>query len=517
MIYQLLLYPSGQQERFSHWEELDSKKKKPDLFQAFCWWQTNQPTSWPCSPSWWDELLGCRLVEKCHSILKTLHLSFRLHSKEACSKAICSHTSSSTSLEKKEKQLHFLNWYVLHQKWSLLFDGNLFIFLCSLILDCVPEEPEMPPPDDASAPQEDGTPEPDHTYSSSCSCSCHCHHNDKILNTRPPFTSPCLPPTKPWKFQGHRYVKDDRTTRLNIGLPSKVTFDRLFQMMEGAASKLRYWQWTKKAVISTKVKHHFKRSPKKSGPQRKLPLKSEFLLTLMKLRTGNTNEFMATTFGILPSTCSAILHTWVRFLADFFSPLVYWPDKASILATMPEYLRNKYPNLRCIIDCSETPVERPRDLKLQAATWSDYKKKNTLKYLVAITPTGQVSFISKAWGGRATDRYITQVSGFLSLIDPYDTVMADRGFPIQEDLSYRHAKLEIPPPSSGLEQMCAKNVMKTKHIANIRIHVERAINRLKWFNILNSTLQLNLLPLFNDILLICSALCNIHGPLMSWC
>lgn len=376
-------------------------------------------------------------------------------------------------------------------------------------LDCIPEEHEMPPLDDAPAPQEARTPEPDHTYHHSCSCKCH-----QVQSTRQPV-SPCATPAKPRNFQGYRYVKDDKTTRLNTGLPSKRIFDRLFKMMEGPASKLRYWQGTKKAVASTKVKRWFSRTPKKSGPQRKLPLKSEFLLTLMKLRSGCTNEFIATTFSILPSTCSAILHTWVRFLADFLSPLVFWPDKASVIATMPEYLRNKYPNLRCIIDCSETPVERPRDLKLQAATWSDYKKKNTLKYLVAITPTGLVSFISKAVGGRATDRYITQESGFLSLIDPYDTVMADRGFPIQEDLLYHHAKLEIPPPSSGLEQMCARNVMKTKRIANIRIHVERAINRLKWFKILDSTLQLNLLPLFNDVLVICAALCNIHGPLMS--
>uniref|UniRef100_X1Z3P6 DDE Tnp4 domain-containing protein n=1 Tax=Capitella teleta TaxID=283909 RepID=X1Z3P6_CAPTE len=152
---------------------------------------------------------------------------------------------------------------------------------------------------------------------------------------------------------------------------------------------------------------------------------------------------------------------------------------------------------------------------MQATTWSDYKKENTLKYLVAITPTGLVSFISEAWGGRATDRHITQQSGFLNLIEANDTVMAGRGFPIQENLLYRFAKLEIPPPSSGLEQMSAQNVMKTKRVANVRIPVERAINRLKWFNIMDSTLQLNMLSLFDDILVICAALCNLHHPLMS--
>jgi hypothetical protein len=135
--------------------------------------------------------------------------------------------------------------------------------------------------------------------------------------------------------------------------------------------------------------------------------------------------------------------------------------------------------------------------------------------LVAISPNGLISFISKSWGGRATDRHIVQKSGFLDLIEPYDTVMADRGFPIYEDLLYRHATLQIPPPSSGLDQMSAASVQKTKKIANIRIHVERAINRLKWFNLLSTTLPLSMIHLFDDILQICAALCNLHGPLIS--
>jgi len=82
---------------------------------------------------------------------------------------------------------------------------------------------------------------------------------------------------------------------------------------------------------------------------------------------------------------------------------------------MPHAVRRKYLNLRCMLDCSETFIERPRDLKLQSATWSDYKHHNTLKYPVAVTPDGLISFIPQAWDGRATERYITQQSGILDL------------------------------------------------------------------------------------------------------
>ena len=49
-------------------------------------------------------------------------------------------------------------------------------------------------------------------------------------------------------------------------------------------------------------------------------------------------------------------------------------------------------------------------------------------------------------GRRTTDRYIVQHSGILDIIEPYDLVLADRGFTIREDLLFRHADLEIPPP-----------------------------------------------------------------------
>ena len=70
--------------------------------------------------------------------------------------------------------------------------------------------------------------------------------------------------------------------------------------------------------------------------------------------------------------------------------------------------------------------------------------------------------------------------------------MADRGFTVKEDLMVRGATLEIPPPSSGLEQMSKDKVIVTKKIANAWIHVERAIGRMKVFSILRKLHQLHL-------------------------
>ena len=111
---------------------------------------------------------------------------------------------------------------------------------------------------------------------------------------------------------------------------------------------------------------------------------------------------------------------------------------------MPQIFKDLYPSCRCIIDCSEIFIERPLSFQARAQTYSNYKKHNTIKFLIAITPNGVVSFISKCWGGRVTDKVITQESGLLQLLEPGDLVLADRGFNVAEDVTMHMAKLEIP-------------------------------------------------------------------------
>lgn len=301
---------------------------------------------------------------------------------------------------------------------------------------------------------------------------------------------------------------------LYTGLASKQQLDDLYRHLEPKTRTMRYWNG-KKRIISTRKPRKFKKTPKKSGPVRKLNSRDEFVMVLMKLRLGLTNGFLADLFGIADSTCSQIINTWLKLLSHELQPLVFWPDKQLIIEALPLSLKEVYPNLRCTLDCTEVFIERPRQLELQALTWSDYKKHNTVKFLVAIAPNGMISFLSKAWGGRASDRLIVQESGFLDLVEAGDTILADRGFTIQNDLLLRHATLQIPPPSSGYDQMTTANVQKTKKIANARIHVERAINRMKRFQILKNTLPISLVPLVDDIIVVTAALCNLLPPLIS--
>lgn len=75
---------------------------------------------------------------------------------------------------------------------------------------------------------------------------------------------------------------------------------------------------------------------------------------------------------------------------------------------LPPSFRNPAYNLvRYIIDCTEIFLETPQNLQVRTDTWSDYKHHNTAKYLVSITPSGMINYVSKGWGGRTSDKFIT--------------------------------------------------------------------------------------------------------------
>lgn len=98
-----------------------------------------------------------------------------------------------------------------------------------------------------------------------------------------------------------------------------------------------------------------------------------------------------------------------------------------------------------------------------------------------------VVFISEANGGKCSDRFITQNSGFLHHLRAGDEVMRIRGFTIRDLLEERNVRLVLPAFTRKKWQLTNEQVTRTRRIANVRIHVERAIRRLKVYKILSPT------------------------------
>ena len=144
---------------------------------------------------------------------------------------------------------------------------------------------------------------------------------------------------------------------------------------------------------------------------------------------------------------------------------------------------------------------------------SQSKNDNTFKGLVGISPDGVITFVSSLFPGSISDRSLTRLSGVLDLLEAGDSVMADRVFDIEEDVLLRGVRLNIPL-LHGKTQLCEKELIITRRIASLRIHVERAMERIKNFHIFDKSIPASLTEIADRIFLVCCVLTNFQQPLV---
>ena len=251
-------------------------------------------------------------------------------------------------------------------------------------------------------------------------------------------------------------------------------------------------------------------------------------MVMIKLRLNVPLQDLAYRFmGSVP-TVSRIFWSWINAIDHRLRRLVYWPEGENVWKTMPMCFKNAFGNkATVVIDCFEVFIEKPTNLLARAQTFSSYKHHNTIKILIGITPQGSISFVSEAWGGRTSDKFLTENCGFLDKLLPGDMVMADRGFTISESVGLKQAKLVIPAFTKGKSQLDPVDVEKTRGIASVRIHVERVIGHLRRkYTILEGTLPTDFLrgnpngppdsqvPIIDRIVRVCSALVNLCPPIV---
>lgn len=299
-----------------------------------------------------------------------------------------------------------------------------------------------------------------------------------------------------------------------------VTFsEKFFEREDGSSDddKVRYYTGLPSLLTLVGVVSFLSPSIS-SGPRTITSKLQEILIVLFRLRLNLPTQVVADMFKISPTAVSRIFLKVLHVMYIKMKPLISWPDREDLRRNMPFEFRKYFGNkVTVIIDCFELFIETPSLLKARAQTWSNYKHHNTVKYLIGITPQGVVSFISAGWGGRASDKWLTENSTFLDRLLPGDLVLADRGFNIQESVGLMCAEVKIPAFTKGKKQLSAFEVESTRKIAHVRIHVERVIgNIVQKYPILVSTMPITMLNIgenedattLDKIVTVCCALVN---------
>ena len=175
-------------------------------------------------------------------------------------------------------------------------------------------------------------------------------------------------------------------------------------------------------------------------------------MILMRLRTDRQYHFMADDFGISESFVSCVIASYLPIMANCLRGCIRWPPSAEIRKRLPLAFKARYASVVSIIDCFEIEIEKPSAALTQATSWSDYKKCNTVKFLISCTPDGLCNFVSRGVSGRTSDMDLVTKTGFLELLPLGSIVLADRGFKeIEGVLASRGCALVRPPSvSSGV-------------------------------------------------------------------
>jgi len=200
-------------------------------------------------------------------------------------------------------------------------------------------------------------------------------------------------------------------------------------------------------------------------------------------------------FGVSEQTAGRAFTTWVCFLRRSLRPFVRLPLPDEVEANAPpSFVRAQLGKCILVLDGVELETTRAWQANMAHVLWSPYKGRPTGKLMVAVTPGGAICYIGPMYGGRLSDADIVKKSGLIQRLTQLGysgkgfSVMADRGFnPLAVSL-LEAGILYVAPPSTraGEEQFTAEDAEISKEVANLRIHVERAIGALREWRYLDT-------------------------------
>ena len=311
-------------------------------------------------------------------------------------------------------------------------------------------------------------------------------------------------------FSLARFQDNDSDIQYYTGFPTMSAFTscaEFLNLSEGNAISYR-----------SKSSDSNRRRARGGGRKSRMSLMEKFFITMVRLRRGLEFRLLGDLYLVDAATISRIVHTMINYLYLRLGMIPIWPTPEQVSKRLPDVFKELYPTTFAVIDATEIKCEAPSSLPAQSQVYSAYKSHTTLKGLIAMAPDGAVTFVSELFGGSISDRELVIKSHFLDLLPAVGygcSIMADKGFDIQDLLIPYGVKLNIPPFKKSGQQMTAADVQRTQRIAKVRIHIERLMERIKEFQIFSRIIPVTLFPIVNQMWAVCCLLTLFQAPLLA--
>lgn len=305
------------------------------------------------------------------------------------------------------------------------------------------------------------------------------------------------------RFGLSRFSKDDSKIRFYTGFTSYKLFVTFFEWIKPCASSMRSIYYQASETVSL------------AGRKRNMLLIDEFFMFTNRLRLGLLEEDLADRFDCTIQTVSRKLLTWVNFLYFVLGSIPIWLPKSEIQRLMPADFKPKYSSTRVVVDCTEFICEMATSMVLNSQIYSPYKSRTTFKSFIGVAPHGVMTFLSPLYTGCMSDVEIVKLCGIRDLLEPGDSVMADKGFTIRSYLAEKDINLNMPPFLGSEQQFTPEEVAVNEEIASLRVHVERFNRRVKENHFFDTVIPMSMIGSINQFWSVACLLANFQGPLIA--
>lgn len=103
----------------------------------------------------------------------------------------------------------------------------------------------------------------------------------------------------------------------------------------------------------------------------------QILMTLMKLRQNFVMADLARRFKISQGQVSKTVGMWIDIMSEHMKDLIVWLPRETIKATLPKAFKEHFVNTTCVIDCTETVLQKAKNLDSRSQSYSHYYASNS--------------------------------------------------------------------------------------------------------------------------------------------